>query len=66
MSTANRSASRTALVAHHYSIGPRTLLALLEFKSGCDRSARRATPAYPYKGGGWELLSYQLAWVANS
>ena len=58
-----------SLVAHHYSVGPRTLLAILELKSGWVTNPRPSEQAlsYPmgYKGGGWELFSRQLAWAAD-
>ncbi len=57
------------LVAHHYSVGPRLLLALLEFKSGWVTDPHPSGPSlsYPlgYKGSGWELFSRQLAWAAD-
>lgn len=58
-----------ALVAHHYSVGPRMLLAILEMRGGwvTDPSPGGAALSYPmgYRGGGWELLSRQLAWAAD-
>lgn len=58
-----------SLVAHHYSVGPRTMLAILELKSGWVTNPKPPEQAlsYPmgYKGGGWELLSRQLAWAAD-
>jgi LasA protease len=57
------------LVAHHYSVGPRLLLAILEMRSGwvTNPSPGGAALTYPmgYRGGGWELLSRQLAWAAD-
>ena len=57
------------LVAHHYSVGPRLLLAILELESGwvTNPSPGGAALTYPmgYRGGGWELLSRQLAWAAD-
>jgi LasA protease len=57
------------LVAHHYSVGPRLLLAILELRSGwvTNPSPGGAALSYPmgYRGSGWELLSQQLAWAAN-
>ncbi len=57
------------LVAHHYSVGPRLLLAVLEFKSGWVTNPHPTGPSlsYPlgYKGSGWELFSRQLAWAAD-
>lgn len=57
------------LVAHHYSVGPRTLLAILELESGwvTNPNPVGASLSYPmgYRGGGWALLSQQLAWAAD-
>jgi LasA protease len=57
------------LVAHHYGVGPRLLLAILEMRSGwvTDPNPSGATLSYPmgYRGSGWELLSRQLAWAAD-
>jgi LasA protease len=57
------------LVAHHYGVGPRLLLAILEMRSGwvTNPSPAGAALTYPmgYRGGGWELLSRQLAWAAD-
>lgn len=57
------------LIAHHYSVGPRLLLAVLEFKSGWVTNPHPADPALSsplgYKGSGWELFSRQLAWAAD-
>ena len=57
------------LVAHHHSVGPRLLLAILELKSGwvTDPNPTGDALSFPmgYKGGGWELLSQQLAWAAD-
>jgi murein DD-endopeptidase MepM/ murein hydrolase activator NlpD len=57
------------LVAQHYSVGPRMLLAVLEVKSGwvTNPSPTGAARDFPmgYKGGGWELLYWQLAWAAD-
>ncbi len=58
-----------ALVAQHYSVGPRMLLAILEMKSGWLTNPTPVSDArdFPmgYKGGGWELLYWQLAWAAD-
>jgi murein DD-endopeptidase MepM/ murein hydrolase activator NlpD len=58
-----------ALVAHHYSVGPRLLLTILEMRSGwvTDPSPAGQALSYPmgYKGGGWEFLGRQLEWAAN-
>ena len=57
------------LVAQHYSVGPRMLLAILEMKSGwvTNPNPAGAERDFPmgYKGGGWELLYWQLAWAAD-
>jgi LasA protease len=57
------------LVAHHYSVGPRLLLAILEMRSGwvTNPSPTSQALAYPigYTGGGWGSLSQQLAWAAD-
>lgn len=57
------------LVVHHYSVGPRMLLAILELKSGWVTNPNPSGQAlsYPmgYKGGGWEFLHHQLAWAAD-
>jgi len=57
------------LVAHHYSVGPRLLLAILELRGGwvTDPNPVGAALSYPmgYRGSGWELLSRQLAWAAD-
>jgi LasA protease len=58
------------LVAHHYSVGPRMLLAILELESGWVTNANPVgeSLSYPmgYKGSGWPLLSQQLAWAADN
>jgi len=57
------------LVAHHYSVGPRLLLAILELKSGwvTDPQPTGNALSYPmgYKGASWERLYWQLAWSAD-
>jgi LysM repeat protein len=57
------------LVAHHYSVGPRLLLAILEMRGGwvTDPDPSGAALSHPmgYQGGGWDLLSRQLAWAAD-
>lgn len=54
---------------HHFSVGPRLLLALLEFKSGwvTDPSPSGAALSYPMgrRGDGSDLLSKQLEWAAD-
>jgi hypothetical protein len=56
-------------VVHHYSVGPRLLLAILEMKSGwvTDPNPTGEALVYPmgYQGGGWESLHRQLAWAAD-
>ncbi len=58
-----------SLVAHHYSIGPRLLLAILELRGGWVTNPNPVGEArsYPmgYRGSGWELLGQQLAWAAD-
>jgi LasA protease len=58
-----------SLIAQRYSIGPRMLLAVLELKSGwvTDPNPMGHARDFPmgYKGGGWELLYWQLAWAAD-
>jgi len=56
-------------IAHHYSVGPRLLLAVLELKSGWVTDPNPVGDAlnYPlgYRGSGWNSLHYQLAWAAD-
>jgi LasA protease len=58
-----------AYVAHHYSLGPRLLLAILELQSGwvTDPNPTQEQLLYPmgYRGAGWEMLHYQLAWAGD-
>ena len=58
-----------ALTVRDYSVGPRMLLAVLEFKSGWVTNPSPAGSALYYAMGdrrtGRELLSLQLAWAAN-
>jgi LasA protease len=58
------------LVVHHYSVGPRMLLAVLELKSGWVTNPNPSGQAlsYPmgYTSAGWDSLHQQLAWAANS
>jgi LasA protease len=58
------------LVAHHYSVGPRLLLAILELESGWvtdpDPTGQALYAPLSYRGGGWDTLSGQLAWAANT
>lgn len=55
---------------HHFSVGPRMLLALLELKSGwvTDPNPSGAARSYPMgrKGDGWDQLSRQLEWAADN
>lgn len=55
------------LVAHHYSVGPRLLLAIMELRSNWVTGSAGQVSALPlgYNGGGWDLLSRQLAWAAD-
>ena len=55
------------LVAHHYSVGPRLLLAIMELRSDWVTGSAGQVSALPmgYNGGGWDLLSRQLAWAAD-
>jgi LasA protease len=57
------------LTAHHYSVGPRLLLTILEMRSGWvtnpSPSAQSITYPMGHVAGGWELLSRQLAWAAD-
>jgi LasA protease len=58
------------LVAHHYSVGPRLLLAILELESGWvtepDPTGQALYAPLGYRGGGWDTFSGQLAWAANT
>ena len=55
------------LVAHHYSVGPRLLLAIMELRSNWVTGSAGQVSSLPlgYNGGGWDLLSRQLAWAAD-
>ena len=57
------------LAAHHYSVGPRLLLTVLEMRSGwvTNPSPAGNALAYPmgYMGGGWESLNLQLTWASD-
>ena len=57
------------LVAHHYSVGPRLLLAIMELRSGWvtnpSPAGQAASLPMGYNGSGWDLLSRQLAWAAD-
>ncbi|MBN1661207.1 MAG: LysM peptidoglycan-binding domain-containing protein [Anaerolineae bacterium] len=55
------------LVAHHYSVGPRLLLAIMELRSGWVTNPGPTTgAAMGYTGSGWDRLSQQLAWAADA
>ena len=57
------------LVAHHYSLGPRLLLAVIEHASGwvSNPSPSGAAVQAPLgnRGGGWGSFHVQLAWAAD-
>jgi LasA protease len=57
------------LVAHHYSVGPRLLLAVMELESGwvTDPNPVGQALSYPmgYRGSGWDSLNQQVAWAAD-
>ncbi|MGH2535860.1 MAG: LysM peptidoglycan-binding domain-containing protein, partial [Candidatus Promineifilaceae bacterium] len=55
------------LVANRYSVNPRLLLAVLEYKSGWLTQPGPADAPYPlgYHQAGWEGLYLQLGWAAN-
>jgi LasA protease len=53
------------LIAHHYSVGPRLLLAVMELRSGWVTNPSPAGQALGANGSGSGLLSQQLAWVAD-
>jgi hypothetical protein len=57
------------LVAHHYSVGPRLLLAILEQESGWvtnpNPSAAALAAPLGNRGGGWGSLHVQLAGAAD-
>ena len=57
------------LVAHHYSLGPRLLLAVLEHESGWVTNPRLSAGALAAplgnRGGGWGSLHVQLAGAAD-
>jgi LasA protease len=54
-------------VAHHYSVGPRLLLAILELRGGwvTNPSPEGEALSYPMGLRGSGLLSQQLAWAAD-
>ena len=53
------------LVAHHYSVGPRLLLALIELKGDWVTQADPGWPALGYNSSGVDSFSGQLAWAAD-
>jgi LysM repeat protein len=53
------------LIAHHYSVGPRLLLALMELRGGWVTNPSPAGGALGANGSGSGLLSTQLAWAAD-
>jgi LasA protease len=53
------------LIAHHYSVGPRLLLAVMELRSGWVTNPNPAGAALGANGSGSGLLSQQLAWAAD-
>lgn len=53
------------LVAHHYSVGPRLLLAMIELKSGWVTNPSPVVAALGHNGSRSDLFSYQLAWAAD-
>lgn len=57
------------LVAHHYSVGPRMLLAILELESGWvtnpNPTGQALYQALGARGGGQGTLHTQLAWAAD-
>ena len=53
------------LVAHHYSVGPRLLLAMVELKGGWVTNSSPAVAALGANGSRSNLFSQQLAWAAD-
>ena len=53
------------LVAHHYSVGPRLLLAMIELKGGWVTDPAPVAAALGRNGSRSNLLSFQLAWAAD-
>lgn len=54
-----------SLVAHHYSVGPRLLLAVVEHESGWVTDPNPFGPALGSRNGGWATFHQQLAWAAD-
>ena len=53
------------LVAHHYSVGPRLLLAVVERESGWVTDPNPAGGGLGRRTGGWKTFHQQLAWAAD-
>ncbi len=53
------------LVAHHYSVGPRLLLAVVEHESGWVTDPNPAGGGLGRRNGGWSTFHQQLAWAAD-
>ena len=54
-----------SLVAHHYSVGPRLLLAVVEHESGWVTNPSPIGSALGRRNGGWTTFQQQLAWAAD-
>jgi len=54
-----------SLVAHHYSVGPRLLLAVVEHESGWVTNPNPIGSALGRRNGGWTTFQQQLAWAAD-
>ncbi len=54
-----------SLVAHHYSVGPRLLLAVVEHESGWVTDPNPFGPGLGSRNGGWTTFHQQLAWAAD-
>jgi murein DD-endopeptidase MepM/ murein hydrolase activator NlpD len=54
------------LVVHHYSVGPRLLLAVVEHESGWLTDPNPSGSALGRRNGGWATLHQQLAWAADT
>ena len=53
------------LVAHHYSVGPRLLLAVVEHESGWVTDPNPVGGGLGSRNGGWNTFHQQLAWAAD-
>ena len=53
------------LVAHHYSVGPRLLLAMVEHESGWVTDPNPIGGGLGSRTGGWNTFHQQLAWAAD-